>query len=204
MKKTLIQVGLSVLILVAAYMLYSSLNAPIVFASNFNSRSEEVIQKLKDIRVIQRAYKVKNGTYSNNFDELISFVKNDSLIYEVASGSADDSLAVAEGRVTSYEIAVAARDTLFVGRTVNFDELAIVPHSGGKKFELGVVVLTTESGVDVNVFEAKTEYNVFLGSIPNSRQDLINLYDKRDTEGRYAGLKVGSLEKANNDAGNWE
>ena len=204
MKKTLIQVGLSVLILVAAYMLYSSLNAPIVFASNFNSRSEEVIQKLKDIRVIQRAYKVKNGTYSNNFDELISFVKNDSLIYEVASGSADDSLAVAEGRVTSYEITVAARDTLFVGRTVNFDELAIVPHSGGKKFELGVVVLTTESGVDVNVFEAKTEYNVFLGSIPNSRQDLINLYDKRDTEGRYAGLKVGSLEKANNDAGNWE
>ena len=204
MKKTLIQVGLSALIVVAAYMLYSSLKAPIVFTENFNSRSEEVIQKLKDIRVIQRAYKVKNGTYSDDFNELISFVKNDSLIYEVASGSADDSLAVAEGRVTSYEISVAACDTLFSGRTINFDEIAIIPHSGGKKFDLGVVNLTTESGVEVNVFEAKAEYKLFLSTIPNSKQDLINLYDKKDTEGRYQGLKVGSLEKANNDAGNWE
>ena len=204
MKKTLIQVGLSLLIIVAGYLLYSSLNAPIVFATNLEARSAEVIQKLSDIRTIQRAYKIKNGSYTNNFDELIRFVKNDSLVYEIASGSADDSVAVAEGRVTSFKISVAARDTLFSKRVVNFDELSIIPNSGGLKFDLGTKILTTESGVDVDVFEAKAEYKTFLTSIPNSKQEIINLYDKKETENKYQGIKVGSLEKANNNAGSWE
>lgn len=204
MKKTLFQLFLAALVLGAAYMLYDTLSAPIVFTKTLNERSEAIIQKMKDIRIIERAYKVKYGSYTDDFDELVRFIKNDSLVYVVATGSEDDSLAVAEGRVSSMQVLMAARDTLFSGRDVNFDELALVPFTNGQRFNLGVNTITTESGVDVNVFEASVEYKVFLSDIPGSEQDIINLYDKKKVEGRYHGIKVGSLEKANNDAGSWE
>lgn len=203
MKKTLTQIVLALLIIVAGYLLYNTLNSPIVFARTLEERSEQVIQKLKDIRIIERAYKIKYGSYTDDFEELVRFIKNDSLVYEIASGSEDDSVAVAEGRVTSTKVLVAARDTLFSGRKVNFDELSIIPFTNGKKFTLGVNNIITESGVEVNVFEAYVEYKVFLEDWSN-KQDIINLYDKKKTEKRYPGIKVGSLEKANNDAGSWE
>lgn len=204
MKKTLLQTALMILIFVAGYLLFLTINTPIVFAKEFASRSNEVVEHLKDIRTIEKAYKIKNGSYTDSFEELINFIKNDSLVYEVASGSEYDSTAVADGLVTSYKIKVSARDTLFGNRVVDFDNLALVPNGEGAKFLLGSKMIITESGVEVNVFEAKVEYKVFLSSIPDSKQEIINIYDKRDVEKRYPGLQVGSLEKANNDAGNWE
>lgn len=205
MKKTLLQLALTVIIVVAGYLLYRSLNAPIVFTENLAARSAEVVQKLKDIRTIEKAYKAKYGSYSDDFDELIRFVKNDSIVYEVTTGSEDDSVAIAEGRVNTFQVLVAARDTLFVGREMKFDEIPFIPFApNGEKFILGTRRITTESGVEVEVFEAKAEYKIFLSTLDNSEQDIINLYDKRKVEEKYPGLKVGSLEKANNDAGNWE
>ncbi|MEG0500217.1 MAG: hypothetical protein RR550_03730 [Rikenellaceae bacterium] len=203
MKKNLLQIVLAVLIVFAGYLLYNSLNTPIVFARMLQERSDKVIEKLKDIRIIERAYKVKYGTFADDFDELIRFIKNDSLVYEVATGSMDDSVAVAEGRVSSTQMLFAAKDTLFSGRTVNFDELALVPFTDGKKFILGINNITTESGVEVNVFEAYVDYETLLWDW-SDRQDLINLYDEKKTQNRFEGIKVGSLEKANNDAGSWE
>lgn len=203
MKKILLQVVMIGLIIFAGYLLYNSLNTPIVFAETLEERSNKVIEKLKDIRIIERAYKVKYGTYTDDFNELIRFIKNDSLVYEIATGSEDDSVAVAEGRVTSTQVLLPAKDTLFSGRTVNFDEIAIIPFTDGQKFILGTNNVTTESGVEVDVFEAYVEYSVLLADWP-SRQDIINLYDRKKTENRFPGLKVGSLEKANNDAGSWE
>lgn len=203
MKKTLLQTVLGVLIIFAGYLLYNSLNTPIVFAKMLEERTDKVIEKLKDIRIAERAYKVKYGTFTDDFDELIRFVKNDSLVYEVATGSMDDSVAIAEGRVTSTQMLFAAKDTLFSGRKVNFDEMAIVPYTNGQKFILGTNDITTESGVEVNVFEAYVDYTTLLWDWSDN-QDIVNLYDKKKTENRFAGVKVGSLEKANNDAGSWE
>ena len=42
-----------------------------------------------------------NQVYTGNFDSLINFVLNDSMVvYEKAFGSADDSVAVARGLVS--------------------------------------------------------------------------------------------------------
>lgn len=203
--KNVLQIAFGVLIIFAGYLLYNTLNAPIEFVKTLDERTEAVVAKLKDIRIIERAYKVKYGSYTDDFDELIRFIQNDSLEYEVASGSEDDSVAIAEGRVTSVRVMLAARDTLFSGRTVNFQEIALVPFTNGKKFNLGVNNITTESGVEVNVFEASIEYvDILADMMESDKQEIINLYDRKKTEGRYTGVKVGSLEKANNDAGSWE
>ena len=63
-----------VLIIVFAYKVYGSINGPIEFNKVKNERYLKVIDKLKDIRNAQIAFKSVNGIYSDNFDSLISFI----------------------------------------------------------------------------------------------------------------------------------
>ncbi len=201
-KQVLITSGLFVLIAVAGYLLYSTLRSPIEFNNAVSQRSDAIISKLQDIRVMQRAYKLKYEKYAANFEELARFMANDSLSYEVAMGSLDDSVAVAEGRVSSKLVLIPVKDTLFSGRQIDFNDLVIIPSSNGKKFEMGTNIVTTESGVEVPVFQIEIPYEVFLSDL--DRQSLVNLIDKRNTEFKYPGVRIGSLVKANNDAGSWE
>jgi hypothetical protein len=62
------------LIIFFSYMVYSSINAPIQFNEVKNERFLKVIDKLKDIRNAQIAYKSVNGVYADNFDGLIKFI----------------------------------------------------------------------------------------------------------------------------------
>jgi hypothetical protein len=64
--------------------------------------------------------------------------------------------------------------------------------------EAGII---EKGGVDVNVFEAKVHYKVFLEGL--NRQMVVNLIAGREQIEKYPGLKVGSMEEASTD-GNWE
>ena len=84
------------------------------------------------------------------------------------------------------------------------DSLAVVPYSNGTKFEMGVDSLITASGYPIQVFEAKTPYTVYLGDLDKKLLDQ-KIQEVLDRPGnRYPGMQVGSLEVANNNAGNWE
>ena len=60
--------------LVLVYQIYQSINSPIKFNQVKNERYLKVIDRLKDIRNAQVAFKSVNGIYSSSFDELIKFV----------------------------------------------------------------------------------------------------------------------------------
>lgn len=98
-----------------------------------------------------------------------------------------------------------AVEVLYPNRTnFNPDSLGYVPFGRGTKFEIGVDSLITASGYPIQVFEAKTPYTVYLGDLD---QRLLNqkIQEVLDRPGnRYPGMQVGSLEAANNNAGNWE
>ncbi|MEA4916500.1 hypothetical protein [Proteiniphilum sp.] len=96
-------------------------------------------------------------------------------------------------------------DVLYSNRH-NFipDSLPFVPYGNGTKFEMGVDWLITAAGYPIQVFEAKTPYLVYLGDL---NQKLLNqkIQEILDRPGnRYPGMQVGSLDVANNNAGNWE
>ncbi|MEG1553664.1 MAG: hypothetical protein RSB93_00495 [Rikenellaceae bacterium] len=201
--KTVIKVVLLVAIIGLAYWVYRIPAATVEFQTALASRQKEVVQRLKDIRDAERAYKRNYNKYTGSFDTLIMFLKNDSLVYEKSMGSLDDSLAVAQGRVKTEKIKMAIRDTIFSGRNVNFDDLRYVPFTENVEFELGAKEVKTESSVIVPIFEAKTPYTVFMQSVGND-QEIINLVDRYTSMDKYPGLKVGSLTSPNNDAGNWE
>lgn len=204
--KKLIQVVLFIVIIALGWFLYRQFATPMEFSEMQKQREAAVVQKLKDIRTAQRAFKQVNQHYTASFDSLINFVLNDSLTYERAIGSEDDSVAVARGLVRKEVFKMAVKDTIYSGRNFTVEdikELAIVPHSDGQKFIMNAGNLQTESKVVVQVFEAKAPYKMFLDS-DEYHQELINLIDQRKTLGRYPGLIVGSMTQATNDAGNWE
>ena len=60
---------------VLAYVLYSRIEEPIKQNEINKKIDAAIIQKLKDIRTAEIAYKDKNRMYSDNFDSLIHFLK---------------------------------------------------------------------------------------------------------------------------------
>jgi len=214
MKKTLIQVGLWILIALFAYLSVMSIVRPTRFEKVKKQRYEKVIQKLKDIRTAQNAYKDEFNTYIASFDTLIDFIKNDSIKYLRAIGSlSDDQLeagmteaqAVKRGLIIRDTIKVAALDTLF-GKSYPIDELRYVPYTKNtKEFKMAKGVVKTMSGVKIQVFEAKVSTtHIFTGVYKEYREEILEFNGERIRINKYPGLSVGSITEATNNAGNWE
>ena len=75
---------------------------------------------------------------------------------------------------------------------------------GGKKveFHMDTATLTSGSGYAIKVFVCDVPYDAYLGDL--NAQLEYNLKDKAEKQGKFPGLRVGSLEEINNNAGNWE
>jgi hypothetical protein len=159
--KRIIESFLWVLILVFAYQVYNSINAPIKFNEVKNERYLKVIDKLKDIRNAQIAYKSVNGVYADNFDGLIKFI--DTAQYTLIQKR--DSSYMKYNRVYRIdmleEIVVidtlgfaSVKDSLF-GNSDRYKTMAQVPIDGiNKTFSIKSDVID-KNGYNVPVFEVR-------------------------------------------------
>jgi len=189
--------------IILAYFVYNSINSEVEFQQVAKLRISENVQKLKDLRQVQIAYKKVNNTYSNNFESLIDFLENDSMAIVKAIGETPDTLTDAQ----ALKLGIISRDTAYVlAKETVFDEAYL--SSRNEKFPLDLSVLTSvphsdknysvdagmvEKGkVVVQVFEISTTYGaVFSGlDAENKSFELGNL------------LKVGSMDEASLN-GNW-
>ncbi len=200
--KNLLQIVLLAIVCFLAYAVYMQIKTPLDFNEVKSLRDQDVINRLKDIRTAERAYKQVYSKYTGSFDTLINFIKNDSMIYLIKTGSADDSVAVAKGLVKTIEVKVAVMDTIFK-KGFDADQIRYIPHSDNVEFILAADTLTTGSKVTIPVFEAKAPFKTYLDD-ERFHQELVNLIDRQKTIGKYPGMKVGSITEATNDAGNWE
>ena len=204
-KRTIFQIVLALVVIALGVWLFYIIVTPLRFDKEVSHREVAVIERIKDIRTAERAYKQLYSEYTGDFDELIRFVLNDSLTYERSFGSADDSVAVARGLVRTEKYKKAVIDTIFSPKKLNVEavrQLKYIPYGEGAEYYLAATRLVTESRVPVPVFECKAPYKLFLSDL--NEQLLINLIDDRKIINKYPGVKVGSLEVATNDAGNWE
>ena len=211
--KIIIQVALLIAIVALSYLLWSSINKPIDFNREKLAREEATIQRLKDIRKAQLAFKSEYNRYTGNFDSLIIFLKTDSFSVVKAVGSVPDSMieelgkvkaerqALKDGLISRDTIRLSVKDSLFYAG-YPIDSMRYVPYLPGTEFELGAGELETTSKVKVRVFEAKVHYDKLLVGL--DRQLIINYKEEREKITGYPGLRVGSLEEATNNAGNWE
>ena len=203
MKAKQIALILITLNIILAYFVYNSINSEVEFQQVAKVRIAENVQKLKDLRQVQIAYKKVNNTYSNNFESLIDFLENDSMAIVKAIGETPDTLTDSQ----ALELGIISRDTAYVlAKETVFDEAYL--SSRNEKFPLDLSALTNvphsnqnysvdagmvEKGkVVVQVFEISTTYGtVFAGlDAKNKSFELGNL------------LKVGSMDEASLN-GNW-
>lgn len=209
--KTVIQILLFVAAVVLTYFIYRSIQRPIEFDKAKKERYDVTVAKLKDIRKAQLAYKDVHGQFTGSWDTLIHFVTHDSVRNVKAIGELTDSMieakisekkAIELGLIIRDTVKVGVIDALFGGK-YDANSLRYVPVPGEPtEFHLGQTIITTGSGIKVPVFEAKAHNNTLYRGL--DRQLVINLNDRARTNEKYPGLKVGSLEEANNNAGNWE
>ena len=82
-------------------------------------------------------------------------------------------------------------------------EIIYIPYTNNVKFEVETNNgYTTSQGIKVPIFEIRAHYNTYLHDLNN--QERVNLIDKEEKLEHYPGLKVGSVDAPNNNAGNWE
>ena len=205
------QILLVIAAIVLAYFIYKGIERPIDFEQAKEERYDATIERLKNIRKAQIAYKEVYGQFTGSWDTLINFVANDSVRNVRKVGEITDSMieaglterkALQEGLIIRDTIRESVVEAIF-NNQIEPDELQYIPAPNtDAKFQLGSTVITTGSGIKVPVFEAKAHNNIVLNGL--DRQYVINLNEQRRLNEKYPGLKVGSLVEAVNNAGNWE
>ncbi len=211
MVKKISQIILAVIIIGLVYVIYDQISTPIKFDNELRQRKSAVIERIKDIRSAQRAYKIKYQRFTADFDTLADFILHDSLTMERKLVDEDDSVAMAQlkksGKKNVEKFEVAVIDTVFSPRRLNTQEvydLRYVPYTDNRTQFIMEAGTVNAGNVTVPVVEVRAPYKTFLDTI-NYRQEVINLIDDEvNNFNRYAGIKFGSMEAANNEAGNWE
>lgn len=224
--KKIVNVILLLVIAGLVYAIVQSIQQPVKFNKEKAVREAVAVQRLKDIRTLQVAYKSVHGKYTAAMDSLAMFYNDGKMEVVMQVGSKDDSLAVANTeklkkqnrKITPQEMlelyrqgqqlvfsiknTIPVKDTLFHNRTdFSIDSLKYIPFSGKQLVEMDAIVKMV-SGVNVPLFEAKMPYKAILKGMDNQLR--INLDADRDAGGLYPGLQVGSITAPNNNAGNWE
>tara|TARA_Y100001968_G_C19448074_1_gene766575 strand:- start:2431 stop:3066 length:636 start_codon:yes stop_codon:yes gene_type:complete len=184
--KSPLKVILPLVILLLAGWLTKIILDPIKFEKEKNYRYAFIKEKLIDIRSAQLAYKEKNGQFTHDFEELISFVKRDSFILIQKTDTLIEYYNTVYREMQFKDTllldtlgTVSVLDSLFT-KKYPIDSLAYVPPINKVKFQMRAGVIN-KSKIDVPVFEARDPYP----------------YDPQNT------LIIGSMIEANLN-GNWQ
>ena len=228
--KILIEVVLLAAICGLVYLLYSNIMKPVNFNKERDVRQAVAVQRLKDIRTLQVAFKSVSGKFNSSIDSLKQFYESGQMEIVMQIGSMDDSIAVANTEaikkankklkpeqlteklqeayaagqkvVFSTVTKIPVRDTLFNNRPdFCVDSIKYIPFSGKEPIQMESTIKMV-SGVQVPLFEARIPWASLLKGM--DRQLIINLNAESRDLNRYEGLQVGSVTAPNNNAGNWE
>ena len=208
--KKLIQFLLALVIAALIFVVYLQISTPIRFEDEQKAREKVVIERLKDIRTAQRQFKSKYQRFTADFDTLINFVLNEQIEGERKIYDEDDSIGMARlkklRKKNVEKFTYSVKDSMFKHLTPEqVAELRYIPFTNNQtQFLLDAGSLMTESKVVIPVVECKAPYIAFLDTVAY-RQEIINLVDNCMINlDKYPGIKFGSMEGGNNEAGNWE
>ena len=192
-----IRIGLWVLVVVLGYSLYSVIMNPIRFSKENNRRSTDVIQRLKEVRKAQIAFKEVNNFYASSFDELIPLL--DTGVFTIVQRR-DEELKFYNKVYREYQLKdttyidtlgfASIKDSVF-GSEFNLEKLRFIPHTDGSELQLRANKIKSGS-LTVQVFEAKA-----------TKEEYLKGLDKDLIKNTAKDLQVGSMTSAKIN-GNWE
>lgn len=233
-KKLLQYCILPVAIVALAWAWWAGVQKPVKFDKEKDARSQVAIQRLKDIRDLQVAYKSANSKFASTVDSLILFYNTGKLDVILQVGSKDDSLAV----VNTDRIKKALKTANRKIKDTEIQEKLYEYYRNGQRV---IATLKTQVNVKDTLFNNRENFVVdsikyipfsggqevemeavirkvsgvdvplFEARMPYKallkgmdHQLIVNLNDERQSTNQYEGLMVGSVNAPNNNAGNWE
>lgn len=205
--KSGIQAFLWLLCIFFSYKIYDSINKPINFNEVKYNRYYDVIDRLKEIRTAQIAYKDVKGIYSNNFDSLINFIDNG--IFTLVEKR--DSSYLEYDRIYRIDMLkeivvvdtlgfVSVKDSLFKNNTT-YKEMKKVPIQGiDTIFQIDAKIIMIND-YKAPVFEVKVSKNIVLF---DQDEDLLKLENETISIDGVNGSEIvlGSLNEVSTN-GNW-
>ncbi|MCM1035499.1 MAG: hypothetical protein NC229_04565 [Bacteroides sp.] len=226
--KTTIRIFLCVAIAFMSYICVMSVVTPINFKKQRTERETAIIKNLISLRTAEVEFRTQKGYYTADLDSLILFLqtaKKKDVLKEGALTDAQLEAGMTEAKAVKIiakgnarEIAANGlegfrRDTIYNNMIEalykgEYDENTIkdiiyIPYTDQVRYEVEVNNgYQTDKGIKVPLMEIRAHYNTYLSDLDN--QERINLIDKKEKLDHYAGLKVGSIDAPNNNAGNWE
>lgn len=204
-KKTIYQIVLVLAAIVLAFLIYNSIMNPVRFNQEVDKREAVIIEKLKDIRTMQIAYKGVFGKYTGSFDTLVDFIQNGKMPIIKKIGNVPDSLTEEQ----ALKLKIVSRDTVYVNayeelfagkKEIDLKTIKIIPFTDNKEFSIKAAIISKGS-VEVPVFEVSTNYEDYLNGLDNRL--ILNKKTKAKESNKFDGLKLGSLDEPSTD-GNWE
>jgi len=208
--KVVLRILMLIAIALLVYLCVQSILTPIDFKKQLETREHAIVASLIKIREAQIGFKNVKGVYAANFDELKKFLTEEQLYFLTKEGELTDEQlkagmteqeAVKKGLIRRDTTWVLAKDTL-LGRDFDVSLIGTVPGFSPESFTLDTATISSPSGYTVPVFQSTVSYDVYLQGLDH--QLVVNLKDKQKKLNRFLGLRVGSIEEINNNAGNWE
>jgi len=205
--KPVLVILFGILSIYLGFKIYDSINAPIEFNKVRKERFSHVIDKLKDIRDSQEAYKTVNGKYAGDFESLIKFIDTGS--YTITTQR--DSSFMRYDRAYQIDMqqdtiiidtlgTVKVKDSLF-GADDRYKTMMDVPYAQNNEKFVMKADIVDKSGYKAPVFEAKVKKNVVLYDQPEDLVEKENSYQSVE-EVNGTEIKVGSLTDVSTN-GNW-
>jgi hypothetical protein len=192
-----IHIGLWVLVAALGFALYSTIMNPIRFNKEKETRSVDVIERLKDVRKAQLAFKEVNRIYARNFNELIPLI--DTGKFTIVQRR-DEELKYYNEVYREFQLKdttftdtlgfVSIKDSIF-GSNYTLENLRFIPHGNGSEIQLRAGRINS-GNLNVQVFEAR---------VP--KEDYLNGLDDDLVKNTAKDLVVGSMNSAKIN-GNWE
>jgi len=165
------------------------------------------------IREAQKAYKDVKVNYTDSFDSLFYFLKNDSFTIVKAIGEIPEELidetkdlrkareiALKRGLIKREFTKINVLDSIF-GVDFPIDSLRHVPFTDKIEFKMEAGEYESTSGLIIKVLEVSVPYDVLLKGL--DEQLVVNYAEQRRKITNYPGLKFGSLIEGTL-TGNWE
>jgi len=172
---------------------------PLRFERDKNYRYGVIIEKLKDIREIEKMYKNANKKYCGSFDTLFAFARTAKIpVVRMIPDPTDTTFTRSITDTIGYALVY---DSLF-GKRENFriEDLAVNPFNPEVKIKLEAGFID-KGGLKVPVFMASALNVDILKGL--DEQLIRNLNASLAALNKFPGLKVGSMTEVSID-GNWE
>ena len=195
--------------IILAYFVYNSVDSEVVFNEQAKERISENVQKLKDLRTLQIAFKKEKNVFANDFPTLLGFLMNDSLQIIKSEGETPDSMINGKQLtdIRALELGLIKRDTFYVSaKNSIFDETYLNTRNENFTLDINTISKIPFTDLDYNIEASEIEKGKVAVQVfeisASYRIVLIGLDAENKKYALDKLLKVGSMTEASLN-GNW-